>query len=203
MQSEGTTESQEQTATAPTAEVMAVAPAASQMESPEQELTVKVDLDVRLLDPAEISLQKVGDSLNLTIGDRSYIQVEARRAFPLTRKNEYVTFFDMDENEIGMIRDVRAMPIEARQLLETELEQRYFTARIRRVISCKEEFGIFKLDVDTDKGRREFHLRNLRDNVLRLPRNRTILTDVHGNRFEIRDVSRLDSRSLSNIAKII
>ncbi len=203
MPSESTTESQGQPPSEQTEGVTATAPDPAGQEMREQELTVKVDLDVRLLDPAEISLQKVGDSLNLTLGDRSYIQVEARRAFPLTRKNEYVTFFDMDENEIGMIRDVRVLPIEVRQLLEAELEQRYFTARIRRVISCKEEFGIFKLDVDTDKGRREFHLRNLRDNVLRLPRNRTILTDVHGNRFEIRDVSRLDARSLSNIAKII
>jgi len=71
------------------------------------------------------------------------------------------------------------------------------------VRSCKEEFGVFRLDVETDKGRREFHLRNLRDNVLRLPRNRIILTDIHGNRFEIRDVSRLDPRSLASIAKII
>jgi hypothetical protein len=157
---------------------------------------VKLDLEVRFLDPAILTVHRVGDSLAITVGDRSYPQVEARRAFPLTRKNEYITFFDMNENEIGMLRDIRSLPIEARQLLEAELEQRYFTARIRRVRSCKE-------DVETDKGRREFHLRNLRDNVLRLPRNRIILTDIHGNRFEIRDVSRLDPRSLASIAKII
>jgi hypothetical protein len=57
--------------------------------------------------------------------------------------------------------------------------------------------------VDTDKGRREFHLRNLRDNVLRMQPNRIVLSDIHGNRFEIRDVSRLDARSLATIAKII
>ncbi|MEJ5297001.1 MAG: DUF1854 domain-containing protein [Armatimonadota bacterium] len=164
---------------------------------------VKLDLEIRLLDPSMLTIHKVGDSLGITVGDRSYPQVEARRAFPLTRKNEYITFFDMNENEIGMLRDIRSLPIEARQLLEAELEQRYFTARIRRVRSCKEEFGVFRLDVETDKGRREFHLRNLRDNVLRLPRNRIILTDIHGNRFEIRDVSRLDPRSLASIAKII
>jgi len=166
-------------------------------------LEVKIDLDLHFLDPQTLQVRKVGDEMTLTIGDRSYLQVEARRAFPLTRKNQYITFFDMDEHEIGMLPDIRVLPIEKREIIEAELNARYFTARIRRVISCKEEFGLFRLDVDTDKGRREFHLRNLRDNVLRMQPNRIVLSDIHGNRFEIRDVSRLDARSLATIAKII
>ncbi len=169
----------------------------------EMGLEVKIDLDLRFLEPQEILLRKIGDELMLTLSDRSYVQVEVRRAFPLTRKNQYVTFFDINEKEIGIIYDVRLLPMETRELLESELEQRYFTAHIRRVRSCKEEFGLFRLDVETDKGRRDFHLRNLRDNVLRMPPSRIVLTDIHGNRFEIRDVQRLDARSLATIAKII
>lgn len=168
-----------------------------------RKLEIKIDLDLHFLDPQALRVRKAGDEMTLTVGDRSYLQVEARRAFPLTRKNEYITFFDMEENEIGMLRDIRHLPIETREVIEAELNQRYFTARIRRVLSCKEEFGLFRLDVETDKGRREFHLRNLRDNVLRMPPNRIVLSDIHGNRFEIRDASRLDARSLATIAKII
>ncbi|MCC6483640.1 MAG: DUF1854 domain-containing protein [Armatimonadetes bacterium] len=162
-----------------------------------------IDLDLHFLDPQQVTLRKVGDDLALSLPDVSYFQVEARRAFPLSNKYLYVTFFDHQEQEIGMLKDIRQLPIEMRKLLEDELEQRYFTARIRRVRSMKEEFGLFRLMVETDKGPREFFLRNLRDNVVRLPNNRIILIDMHGNRFEIRDVSRLDGRSLSNIAKII
>ena len=162
-----------------------------------------LDIELKFLDPQKITVRKIGDELVMTVEDRSYLQVEVRRAFPLSRKNLYVTFFDMNEGEIGMLRDVRLMPMEMRQLVERELDQRYFTAHIRRVKSCKEEFGLFRLDVETDKGRREFYLRNLRDNILRLHPNRIILTDIYGNRFEIRDVGRLDPRSLAAIAQII
>lgn len=161
------------------------------------------DFDIKMLDPNHIRLRKEGYELTLTVDDRSYLQVEVRRAFPLSRRNQYIAFFDSEDKEIGMLHDVRLLPMDMRVLIEQELDKRYFTARIRKIHSCKEDIGLFKLDVDTDKGRREFHLRNLRDNVLRMGGSRLILTDVHGNRFEIRDVERLDARSLANIAKIV
>jgi len=164
---------------------------------------VKIDLDLHFFDSHQIQIRKMGDEMTLSLADRSYFNVEARRAFPLTRKNNFITFFDLNEKEIGMIQDVRQLPVEMRDLLESELEKRYFTARIRKVRGMKEEFGLFHLVVDTDKGPRDFFLRNLRDNVLRLPPQRIILTDIHGNRFEIRNVSRLDAKSLATIAKII
>ena len=70
------------------------------------------------MQPGEFTLERRGDSLNLTVGDRCYIQVECRRAFPLTRKNQYVAFFDMEEKEIGMVQDIRSLPMEIRQLVE-------------------------------------------------------------------------------------
>lgn len=174
-------------------------PPAGEKERP----SVMVDLNLNILNPSEILIQRDKDQLCLTVGDRSFFQVEARRAFPLSQKNKYVVFFDAELKEIGLIRDVRELPLEQRTLLDEELDKRYFTARIRKVRACKEEFGTFKLDVETDKGPRVFNLRNLRENVLRLPPNRVIMTDVHGNRFEIRDASRLDAKSLATIAKII
>ncbi len=49
--------------------------------------------------------------------------------------------------------------------------------------------------VDTDRGRRIFQLKNLRRNIRRIGRERVVIRDVDGNRYEVRRVSALPTHA--------
>jgi hypothetical protein len=98
--------------------------------------------------------------------------------------------------EIGIVQDIQKMEPQSRKIVEEELEMMYFTPKITNINSIKSERGSYKWMVETDRGEREFDVRH-REDIRILASNRVILKDVDGNRFEIPNYSRLDSRSRS------
>jgi hypothetical protein len=95
-----------------------------------------------------------------------------------------------------VIRDIRELDHESRAVLEEELRKRYFTPIIKRFYYIRHEFGAVYFDVETDKGRTEFVVRGLRENIVEVNINRYLITDVDGNRFELPDAMELDQKSL-------
>jgi hypothetical protein len=84
---------------------------------------------------------------------------------------------------------------ESYRVLQEELERRYFIPIIQRIYSLTEEYGQMRWDVETDRGRRVFYVRNWRDNVHELSPVRYLIVAVDGSRYEIRDLNALDGRS--------
>ena len=66
----------------------------------------------------------------------------------------------------------------------------------------REEFGATYWTVETDRGRREFVVRHMRDNAHYLSATRLLITDVDGNRFEVPDMSKLDSESYDLLSRV-
>jgi hypothetical protein len=80
-------------------------------------------------------------------------------------------------------------------MILAELRRRYVLPRIQKILSCKEKFELVQLEVETDRGVKEFLSRNLRENIQQPSENRLILTDVDGNRYDIADFQALDKKS--------
>ncbi len=162
-------------------------------EMPDQELEA---FELRILKPEDVRIFRHGGVTRLTLeNQRSWTRAQSMRAFPLTDPDHYIGFLDCANKDIGLIVDPSQLDAESRSVVEQDLEKRYFVPLIRKVYSVKEEFGTIAWDVDTDKGRRELLVRNIRDNLQELTSSRVIVTDVDGNRFEFPDISRLDSRT--------
>ncbi len=153
--------------------------------------------ELTYLDPSTLEFAKRGDVLILTIqNDRSYLKVHPARAFPLTEIHDYISLLDaISGREIGLLRSLRDLDGPTRQLVETELDRRYFIPKITRVIRAKKEFGTVYWDVDTDRGRRKFVMRGIRDSMHQIEPGRYLINDVDGNRFEVEQLADLDSRS--------
>ena len=153
--------------------------------------------DLEYLDNSRLHFAMRGDVLRLTIDDdRSYLKVHAVRAFPLTEMNEYIGFIDaISGREIGMLRNLRSLDTQTRQLVENALEKRYFMPKICKISTAKKEFGTVYWDVDTDRGKREFVMRGIRDSIREIAPGRYLVHDVDGNRFEIAQLNKLDSQS--------
>ena len=163
---------------------------------PELPPTDPESFELRILDPKRMRMFRHAGVPRLTLReDRSWIKVSVARAFPLSDPDHYLGFLDGDGKDIGLLHEPGLLDPESRQIVDEELEKRYFVPVVERVLTIKEEFGTIYWTVETDRGQKEIIVRNLRDNLQELSASRVIITDVDGNRFEFADVSKLDSKS--------
>jgi hypothetical protein len=138
-------------------------------------------------------------------GNRCYLDVKAVRAFPLSAPDSYLGLLDAAGNDrvIGLIERPEELDESSRQILEQAVTRHYFLPNIVKVHSMREEFGAIYFDVQTDRGRRQFIAKGLRDAIEDLGDGEMLLPDVDGNRYHIRDWQRLDARSRRFLMQVI
>ena len=147
-------------------------------------------------------------SLTLTHPDgkvEEFERVIAVRCFPVTNPNEFISIREADSKkkgrgkEIGMIRRMTEMPADAQEVINEELERRYFTPELLKITGMKEKFGYSYWDVETSAGKVTFVLNNPFSNIRVLEDQSVFINDIDGNCFKISDVTKLDAQSLRRI----
>ena len=142
--------------------------------------------------------------LRMTIeGDRSYLTVKIVRAVPLSEPDRYICFLDANDEVICMVDDVRKLPRAYQDIIREELARRYMTSRIERVHSIRSEYGVSYWDVTTDRGPRDFVVKNVGEDARWLDEKRVLILDVDGNRFEVADLGALDKRSRGLVEMVL
>jgi hypothetical protein len=122
------------------------------------------------------------------------VAVTVRYLRPLTSRTE-VVLLDDKGREVATVTAMDHLPVDQRRLLERVLEERYHLVRITKVREVDVLFGTRYWSVDTDRGPRQFALREPGKNVTWLGDRHLVLRDTAGNRYEIADTERLDARS--------
>ncbi len=125
------------------------------------------------------------------------------RAAPLSDPDHYISFLDGNGEEICMVRDPAELDSATRRILREELNRRYMTAVVQRIHSVRNELGTSYFDVQTNRGRREFVVPNIRESARWLGERRLLLLDVDGNRFEIPDLDAFDKRSVKLLERAV
>jgi len=149
---------------------------------------------VRYFDPGKLLFFRHGNTLRLTVEDKfSLLKAAVVRAFPLSFATRYFSVLDGSGKDIGIIRDLHELSAENQQIIQEELTRRYVIPKITRVLSLRERFETEEWIVETERGQTEFTTRNLHDAATEPTPGRLLITDVDGNRYEIPDVSSLDS----------
>lgn len=141
-------------------------------------------------------------SMELTFDGEKKVfdRVFLHRIFPLEMLWEYVSVLDEHSKELGIIRKISDFDDNTRALLETELERKYYTPKIKTILSQKERYGFSYWKVKTDDGREvNFTMQDTFSNILRVGEDKAILLDVDGNRFEIVSIKSLDRKSYKKI----
>jgi hypothetical protein len=151
--------------------------------------------ELHYLDPSIIRFERAGARLHLDLGGTAYRNVVVTCAFPLSLPLHFLSVRDADNNEIGMIKDAGELDAENQRVIMAALERHYLMPIIQRVLRVKERFGTLDWEVMTDRGPRAFTTRDLRENVVNPSPGRTLLTDVDGNRYDVRDMYALDRAS--------
>lgn len=167
---------------------------------------------IRYLDPDTAKFERTrGGFLSLKIEPEEYYpRVDIFRAFPFTRPREYVSVRKPENKgkgikteEIGVIKNLNDFPPKIVELIEEQLGRRYFMPIIKRINYIKEEFGYYYWDVLTDVGNCRFTVRGGHNIVpISEDRERLLIIDVEGNRFEIPDYMELDDKSIRKLESI-
>ena len=126
-------------------------------------------------------------------------RVRLCRQFPFERLWEYISVLDEEQCEIGIVRDIALFEGAGKELLQTELEHRYYSPVILSIKSVKERYGFSYWKVTTADGEVSFTLHDTYRSIVRAGERRIILLDVDGNRFQIPDVEALDRKSYKKI----
>lgn len=137
--------------------------------------------------------------------EENFERVVIRRSFPVTAPDEFLSVREPDSRkngrgaEIGMIRNIHIFDKTTVDLLNAELELRYFTPEIKKILSAKEKFGYCYWEADTTAGVISFVLNNPYSNIRILEDKRIFISDMDGNCFIIPDPKKLDRQSYKYI----
>ena len=158
--------------------------------------------NVCYLDPVATEFEEAENkTLSVRLGDGTvHERVKVYHAFPLSDPDEYIVLrrgtTALEQEEIGVVRDLQELRPKARELVRRELTKRYFIHIISRIRRIRREFGHLYWDVDTDKGQREFAISTSDQNNVQAFGDKTrIIVDVDMNRYEIPDIEQLDTSS--------
>ena len=168
-----------------------------QNQAPKQRTLADLSVTVWLT-PENASFSQENGFLYIKLGEETR-RAFLCRAFPFEMLWEFISVLDEDQNEIGIIRSVDLFEEDGKDLLVQELERRYYSPVIRRILSMKERYGFSYWTVETDEGEMQFTLHDTFRSIVRAGEFRAILMDVDGNRFDIPDVRALDRKSYKKI----
>ena len=170
-------------------------------------------LDLSYFDPEEVRVWRGSDgSVYCTIGDELTVLTPMFiRSHPLSDPDRYISIRGVEPKkrsvamgkEFGLLRNWHRLDPESHAIVEAELERRYLYARVLAVLSVRDYSGVQVCEFDTDRGRREVTLRDVRDNVIYVGRSRVLITDAEGNRYDVVAVDELDSDSQARLAQIL
>lgn len=125
------------------------------------------------------------------------------RAFPFDMPYEYISVLDRDKKEIGFIRSLDDFDEPERQMLKNELDAKYYTPIIKRIISVKERYGFSYWKCECEFGEKAFTLRDTFRSIVKAHtaegRERIYIIDIDGNRYEIPDTEALDRVSYKKL----
>jgi hypothetical protein len=174
--------------------------------------------EVVYLNPEHVTFERKGDTLSLTLQTDDipsialdgvtdsaspniiyYPRVALRACFPVSDDTEFLSVRDATDEtipELGIIEDWSQLQPESRDAVAAELGLHYFVPEITQVFNIKEELGFLYWTAETNKGRKDFVMRNSVIHYAReiLP-GHWLLIDVNEARYEIPDVAALDAHS--------
>ena len=134
--------------------------------------------------------------VTLTLADGTVFEpLEPRRLFPVNRADEYITLLDSENKEVGIIRAITDLDKDSRQVVRNSLDDFYLVPHITRIVSISEKYGTLHWCVDTDRGIKEFDIRNRNTDIRVYDDGRVRVRDSDDNRYIVEEFRNLDAHS--------
>jgi hypothetical protein len=129
-------------------------------------------------------------------------QVVARRAFPWSRPDQFISLRGKEGGELAMIESLTLLPDAAQAQILAFLAAGTFIPRIRRITRIDMQHGYQLWDVETEAGSLQLRVQE-REDIRFLSETRFSVKDANGNVYEIPDVSELDEGSQRELSRVV
>lgn len=166
--------------------------------------------DLVYLEARTVRFGYEGENLTMIDTDGTYYpRVTLRRCFPLSAQNSNIIVctpgLEMEHGiELGMIKVVDDLEGESREAVLRELSLHYFVPVVKKIHSIRDEFGFLYWSVDTDRGSRDFIMRDsVISSTRRVSDGRWLLIDINQTRYEVREFHVLDKQSQDLISRYL
>lgn len=153
-------------------------------------------LSLELLKPDKCSFSfNPNGFLVLSIDGENKGRVKLIRSYPYSLTDEYICVHDIEDNEIGIIRDLKELDKISLDYAVKELQNRYYCPTITSVKNIKERMGHFYFDVIIDGKEKSFTVRDITRNLRSTSENALLIFDMDGNRYIIPDQEKIEQKS--------
>ena len=155
-----------------------------------------------LFDPKtlQLSLDEEGQLWVRSTPEAEPLAVAARRAFPLTDPDSYVSLVDAHHYERACFTSLADLEQEPRAVLEHALAQADFLPEIHEIRAIVQEATLSHWQVETNRGPTRFTV-DQEDHVRPLEDGRHLISDSHGMRYLVPVPSALDVASRKLLAR--
>ena len=164
-------------------------------------MAINTQMDLGILDIKDVVFYTAsGGFMGLRHKDSDYKHVVLRRIMPIEHPMEYISVADHENKEIGILRSVADLPDDQRTLVETELDNRYYSPQVLDVLSVKDKLGYvyMEMKLKNKQGRvydKSCAIKDVSRNIRTLPNESVLIFDVDGNRYTIPLISELNKAS--------
>lgn len=121
--------------------------------------------------------------------------VEARRLFPTTGPDKYITLLNEDGKEVAVIRDLETLTPDSAAAVREVLKEYYLIPRICTITKVESKPGGNYIHAETDRGACFFKIQSRQQDIKVLFDYRVLIRDSNDNRYEIPDFRALDRKS--------
>ena len=122
-------------------------------------------------------------------------RVKLIRTYPYTLLDEYICVHTLDDNEVGIIRDLKALSESSLEATRKELENRYYCPTVTAVKTIKERMGHFYFETLIDGKEKNFTVKDLTKNLRFSGEDTLLIFDVDGNRYIIPRYEKIEPKS--------
>jgi hypothetical protein len=122
-------------------------------------------------------------------------RVKLSRSYPFSKPTEYICISDLEDKEIGILRDITELDNASLELAKEELETRYFCPTITEIKSIKEKMGHFYFETKIGVKDKNFTVKNITRNVRFAGEDTLLIFDMDGNRYIMPEFSKTDAKS--------
>lgn len=153
----------------------------------------------------DVRAARVEGSTTLRIEVRDQLCVlsaSIKRAFPGSNPNEYFSVVDGSGKEVFLLHRLEGLDSASRELFAQSLDRRYFTPKILRIASLKQDGGMWLFEVETQRGPAHFYVRNWRESAHEIAHDKLLILSIDGQRYVIPKVSEIDARSQAYLDEV-
>lgn len=153
-------------------------------------------LSIKFLNPADCVFSfNANGFLLMSLEGENKGRVKLIRTYPYTLTDEYICVHDLDDKEIGIIRDLNELDKDSCSSAKKELENRYYCPVVTSIKSVKERMGHFYFQTVIDGKEKNFTVRDITRNMRFATDDTLLIFDMDGNRYVIPEFEKTEPKS--------